>query len=131
MAQKTRLSFLRLRFIIARDPLYRPPPSGGHWGRRVAQAEVATTILLLLLLLLLLAAQHVQQVVFTHRLGQRQASVLAARVVDVRLVKMKIQYTLLYQPREPAARESATCHPCRIPDQTKNETTKTHTHNEK
>jgi hypothetical protein len=27
--------------------------------------------------LLLLAAQHVQQVVFTHRLGQRQASVLA------------------------------------------------------
>jgi hypothetical protein len=39
------------------------------------------------LLLLLLAAQHVQQVVFTHRLGQRQASVLAARVVEVRLVK--------------------------------------------
>jgi hypothetical protein len=38
--------------------------------------------------LLLLAAQHVQQVVFTHRLGQRQASVLAARVaVEVRLVK--------------------------------------------
>jgi hypothetical protein len=30
---------------------------------------------------LLLAAQHVQQVVFTHRLGQRQASVLAGRVV--------------------------------------------------
>jgi hypothetical protein len=37
---------------------------------------------LLLKLLLLLAAQHVQQVVFTHRLGQRQASVLAARVVE-------------------------------------------------
>jgi hypothetical protein len=36
--------------------------------------------------LLLLAAQHVQQVVFTHRLGQRQASVLATRVVEVRLV---------------------------------------------
>jgi hypothetical protein len=37
---------------------------------------------------ILLAAQHVQQVVFTHRLGQRQAaSVLAARVVEVRLVK--------------------------------------------
>jgi hypothetical protein len=37
--------------------------------------------------MLLLAAQHVRQVVFTHRLGQRQASVLAARVVEVRLVK--------------------------------------------
>jgi hypothetical protein len=35
----------------------------------------------------ILAAQHVQQVVFTHRLGQCQASVLAARVVEVRLVK--------------------------------------------
>jgi hypothetical protein len=33
--------------------------------------------------MLLLAAQHVRQVVFTHRLGQRQASVMAARVVDV------------------------------------------------
>jgi hypothetical protein len=40
------------------------------------------------LVLLLLAAQHVRQVVaFTHKLGQRQASVLAARVVEVRLVK--------------------------------------------
>jgi hypothetical protein len=29
----------------------------------------------------------VRQEVFTHRLGQRQASVLAARVVEVRLVK--------------------------------------------
>jgi hypothetical protein len=39
-------------------------------------------------LLLLLAAQHVRQLVFTHRLGQRQASVvLVARVVEVRLVK--------------------------------------------
>jgi hypothetical protein len=35
-------------------------------------------------LLLLLAAQHVRQLVFTHKLGQRQASVvLAARVVEV------------------------------------------------
>jgi hypothetical protein len=39
--------------------------------------------------LLLLAAQRVQQVVFTHRLGQRQASVLAARVVEV----MKLCYS--------------------------------------
>jgi hypothetical protein len=32
--------------------------------------------------------QHVRQLVFTHRLGQRQASVdLAARVVEVRMVK--------------------------------------------
>jgi hypothetical protein len=30
------------------------------------------------IIIILLAAQHVQQVVFTHRLGQRQASVLAA-----------------------------------------------------
>jgi hypothetical protein len=38
------------------------------------------------LLLLLLAAQHVRQLVFTHKLGQRQASVvLAARVVEVRM----------------------------------------------
>jgi hypothetical protein len=36
----------------------------------------------------ILAAQHVRQLVFTHRLGQRQASVvLAARVVEVRMVK--------------------------------------------
>jgi hypothetical protein len=42
--------------------------------------------------ILLLAAQHVQQVVFTHKLGQRQASVLAARVVEVRLVKMVLPY---------------------------------------
>jgi hypothetical protein len=42
----------------------------------------------IMLLLLLLAAQHVRQLVFTHRLGQRQASVvLAARVVEVRMVK--------------------------------------------
>jgi hypothetical protein len=34
----------------------------------------------------ILAAQHVRQLVFTHRLGQRQASVvLAARVVEVRV----------------------------------------------
>jgi hypothetical protein len=39
---------------------------------------------------LLVAAQHLQQVVFTHRLGQRQASALAARVVEVRLVKNNI-----------------------------------------
>jgi hypothetical protein len=38
--------------------------------------------------ILLLAAQHVRQLVFTHKLGQRQASVvLAARVVEVRMVK--------------------------------------------
>jgi hypothetical protein len=42
----------------------------------------------LLRYLLLLAAQHVRQLVFTHKLGQRQASVvLAARVVEVRMVK--------------------------------------------
>jgi hypothetical protein len=36
----------------------------------------------------ILAAQHVRHLVFTHRLGQRQASVvLAARVVEVRMVK--------------------------------------------
>jgi hypothetical protein len=36
----------------------------------------------------ILAAQHVRQLVFTHRLGQCQASVvLAARVVEVRMVK--------------------------------------------
>jgi hypothetical protein len=36
----------------------------------------------------ILAAQHVRQLVFTHRLGKRQASVvLAARVVEVRMVK--------------------------------------------
>jgi hypothetical protein len=34
-----------------------------------------------------LCLECVRQVVFTHRLGQRQASVLAARVVEVRLVK--------------------------------------------
>jgi phosphoribosylaminoimidazole carboxylase (NCAIR synthetase) len=40
------------------------------------------------LLVYILAAQHVRQLVFTHRLGQRQASVvLAARVVEVRMVK--------------------------------------------
>jgi hypothetical protein len=37
-----------------------------------------------ILIMLLLAAQHVRQLVFTHKLGQRQASVvLAARVVEV------------------------------------------------
>jgi hypothetical protein len=42
--------------------------------------------------ILLLAAHHVRQVVFTHRLGQRQASVLAAaRVVEIRLVNVAIQ----------------------------------------
>jgi hypothetical protein len=43
--------------------------------------------LMLCYVMLLLAAQHVRQVVFTHRLGQRQASVLAAKVVEVRSVK--------------------------------------------
>jgi hypothetical protein len=64
-----------------------------HWATRKAEwmgkfnldslsyTEVCVTQLLL-------AAQHVQQVVFTHRLGQRQASVLAARVVEVRLVHL-------------------------------------------
>jgi hypothetical protein len=48
-------------------------------------------------ILLLLAAQHVQQVVFTHRLGQRQASVLAAKVVEVRLrLLIYIMYIILY-----------------------------------
>jgi hypothetical protein len=43
---------------------------------------------LTILYILLLAAQHVRQLVFTHKLGQRQASVvLAARVVEVRMVK--------------------------------------------
>jgi hypothetical protein len=40
------------------------------------------------LIIYILAAQHVRQLVITHRLGQRQTSVvLAARVVEVRMMK--------------------------------------------
>jgi hypothetical protein len=49
-------------------------------------------------LFILLAAQHVQQVVFTHRLGQHQASVLAARVVEVRLVKNSMYILYIKRP---------------------------------
>jgi hypothetical protein len=48
-------------------------------------------VYILLMYIYILAAQHVRQLVFTHRLGQCQASVvLAARVVEVRMVKKMV-----------------------------------------
>jgi hypothetical protein len=55
-------------------------------------------------LILLLAAQHVRQVVFTHRLGQRQASVLAAREsIDIPTCKTPAQFIMIPLPRARAA----------------------------
>jgi hypothetical protein len=51
---------------------------------KLSDPDLLKTAEPLIYILLLLAAQHVRQVVFTHRLGQRQASVLAARVVEVK-----------------------------------------------
>jgi hypothetical protein len=73
----------------AKTDLHRYPGGAVRVGRerevRLVLATAHTPPIIMILLLL--AAQHVQQVVFTHRLGQRQVSVLAARVVEVRLVK--------------------------------------------
>jgi hypothetical protein len=55
-------------------------PAPGYTAKTSDEARLARPISLILLL----AAEHVRQVVFTHRLGQRQASVLAARVVEVK-----------------------------------------------
>jgi hypothetical protein len=69
------------------SPTVRGVPCLPRTQARQARCSGVRTLLSLLILLLLLAAQHVRQLVFTHKLGQRQASVvLAARVVEVIII---------------------------------------------